>query len=1464
MGNLGSNATPKIVAYNEALRRSTPDELARWRKIFDRWTTTVKKGDVRKIDKNLFFNEVLSGQVPRSISDRMFAAFDTAKSGFLTEKDFICAMAIFFHGRLGEKVQFLFEVYDIKQAGSISIEDMTSVFLSDVILQPGETKTKEQLLLESFQRADQDRDQKLTFKELEQWARDNRDLTSLTRWIFTESIVPADSSSAGRESMRASAGQIIAEETKTPVDTNDLTRIFNDLHKKSKSGRFDKETLRNAFPPGMPDYLVDRIFACFDDNLDGSISAEEFICGVSPFCRGELDDKLEFWFKIFDGDRDGRLSRPEMLGVVTSVWRVLGLGLTAGDATTAPAGPPSSQTPGPSSEEQSTGAASSSTSTKDINPETKARMTALIDSCFQQFNIEPTGSISFEQYKTWAKQDTLAQQFLGVIERMSKFYLGVRPDHPEEEKNIIQELMDAETMKEGDNYYVLSSKWWRLWCDRVNWRNDSADAGREIELGAIDNSNVVLKKSPKTLRANLSPDQYIALPKKVWTLLYFWYGGGPVLRRLVIRNSSGGVQVELWPLRLNVVVQRTPTMSSKPTLITCSTSFTVEKLCGVLKKRFVLGERNIQVWNALESRPTLLRDMAQTLEDAELVHGQKIIVEVQQENSQWPLDVVSEATSSQIVTQPGIVGLFNIGNTCFMNASIQCLSNTPPLRHYFSQGYHLTEINRTNPLGHQGAMAKSFGELLRRVWVGDARRFIPSAIAPRRLRSEVARIAPHLGDFSQHDATEFLTFLIDGLHEDLNRVINKQATEGVDSNGRPDAVVADEAWEQMRLRDQSIIVDSLTGSTKSNVVCDVCGNSSVRFDPFRMLSVPLPLDKKRAIAVKLHWLDPFRKPVKFGLFIERTATLAQVKRELFPLCGLPPDKLIFAEAYGHYFYQFWTDFDSITRAVPRDLIHAYEVVGAQAPGRRASRRTNSDLSPAAALAAASGTSSAASSSASSQLFGPSTGNHERSQEEVFHVPVVHRYLDRQDVYLLSPHVARLFGVPFILSLAASERSVEAITAKIWEQLLPRIKTPQRVYGQFSDFEQEPALTTSSHDGGETQSQTPPSATTSSSSSISASSEQPPLTPDPAPYDPSAPLSLSTPKHRKRSSKGKKSARTGSSSALPAANDSESDSESDGEFANNTFALDAKSPDRLKLVRSSKKKRRNHVPKSKRVQAAKSTPTPVPAPAVDKYVEELMKNPPFQLKVTNNQGKACDSCPWSSFCLGCPLRDGQIRHHQTIVIEWDRTTVRKYYDSDGLRDVIDHPSLEEVSRLETQPIDLEDCFSVFTQTEHLTNDEVWRCGRCADFRPATKKIEVWRAPPVLFVQLKRFYYNGHSLSKIPKLVIFPLEGLDIAPYSAETAPRGPAYDLYAVLNHFGGLSSGHYVAYARHPDDHKWRVYDDSRVSEMSSNDIVTTAAYLLCYIRRDLNQAEFSPSEIPTAFEFKDFAPESNHRCSLQ
>merc|ERR1712048_350863 len=147
-----------------------------------------------------------------------------------------------------------------------------------------------------------------------------------------------------------------------------------------------------------------------------------------------------------------------------------------------------------------------------------------------------------------------------------------------------------------------------------------------------------------------------------------------------------------------------------------------------------------------------------------------------------------------------------------------------------------------------------------------------------------------------------------------------------------------------------------------------------------------------------------------------------------------------------------------------------------------------------------------------------------------------------------------------------------------------------------------------------------------------------------------------------------------------------------------------------------------------------------------------------------------------------------------------------------------------------------------EREQLSEEDSVYCRRCKEFRPQFKTLSIWRGPEILIVHLRRFGRESRNapLKKIDTAVEYP-EELDLAPYmSPASIDTNTKYDLYAVINHMGGCSGGHYTAFAKitPPAADRggdWYEFNDSRVTRQQNVPSASTLnqehAYVLFYRR---------------------------------
>ena len=225
----------------------------------------------------------------------------------------------------------------------------------------------------------------------------------------------------------------------------------------------------------------------------------------------------------------------------------------------------------------------------------------------------------------------------------------------------------------------------------------------------------------------------------------------------------------------------------------------------------------------------------------------------------------------------GLVGLNNLGNTCYMNTGIQCLSNCELLTKYFIGNYYLNFINKENPIGSNGEIVEKYSQLIHHIWQGNQ-----EYISPIQFKKAFGKMYNAFDNSRQQDSQEFISYLLDSLHEDLNKVLKKPYIESKDlPNDLSDEEIYKIKKDLYLCRNQSFIADLIYGFYKSTVFCPdkKCKNINKSFEPFNMITLSLINE------FELRKLEEFKEEENKKLGIkELTVTFIPFKINFKPLC----------------------------------------------------------------------------------------------------------------------------------------------------------------------------------------------------------------------------------------------------------------------------------------------------------------------------------------------------------------------------------------------------------------------------------------------------------------------------------------------------------------------------------------------------------------------------------------------------
>lgn len=755
------------------------------------------------------------------------------------------------------------------------------------------------------------------------------------------------------------------------------------------------------------------------------------------------------------------------------------------------------------------------------------------------------------------------------------------------------------------------------------------------------------------------------------------------------------------------------------------------------------------------------------------------------------------------------------------------------------------DLNPTNPLSHNGHVAKAYAGLLSEMYSPNA----SFSFAPRNFKNIIGKYGPSFSGYQQQDSQEFLLFLIDGLQEDLSRIHLKPYIEKPDSTdemvNNPAALreLADKCWDIYKARNDSVITDLFAGMYKSTVICPVCDKVSIIFDPFNNLTLQLPVENVWSRTV--YFMPLHSRPVTIGVDIDKNASFVALKEYVAAKVGTDPKRLIVAEIYKSRIYKVFDDKKSIVdeRIGDKDTIAVFEVEDRPSnyppPKKKVPR------------------------------FKMAYSNNSDEEEDIpegdspladkMLVPIFHRHT-KQDSH--PRHTLReVFGYPAYIIITREEaKDYDAILQKI----LAKIDT--MTTGNILKDEGGPDSTPEDSDG--VLMSTEDVDSSASDSRIQTKS----LEGEEGVID----ISMRDAGDVSRGSSGAaKNLPVSKHKSLPRVL-------RPGEFiphglrtffdikyftANQemvptgwaTLQDESKDYPKIEARRPIADIGRRRDTKGKlarriqRLDSASSSDADDDVPDVGVFSAQNQTSydsdsdnglPPVEAitqapigfarfnKTTHRDGngqlsysrKGKNKAQYNDYDDSEAEAEppALIRLGEAIVLDWNTEAYELLFTATETNQeghaaptwetipAMSDPELEAKRRQRANRkrngISLEDCLDEFNKAEVLSEADAWYCPRCKEHRRASKKFELWKAPDILVIHLKRFSRNLRD--KLEILVDFPVEGLDLSSRVAMREDgKSLTYDLFAVDNHYGGLAGGHYTAFAKNFYDNNWYEYN---------------------------------------------------------
>ncbi|XP_058139469.1 ubiquitin carboxyl-terminal hydrolase 43 [Dasypus novemcinctus] len=281
---------------------------------------------------------------------------------------------------------------------------------------------------------------------------------------------------------------------------------------------------------------------------------------------------------------------------------------------------------------------------------------------------------------------------------------------------------------------------------------------------------------------------------------------------------------------------------------------------------------------------------------------------------------------------PGAQGLKNHGNTCFMNAVVQCLSNTDLLAEFLALGRYRAAPGRAE-------VTEQLAALVRALWTRD---YTPQLSAE--FKNAVSKYGSQFQGNSQHDALEFLLWLLDRVHEDLDGLSRGAVSEQLQPEVGRNSENLPSPSPQLSLG-QSFVQSHFQAQYRSSLTCPHCRKQSNTFDPFLCVSLPIPLRQTRFLSVTLVFPSKSQRFLRVGLAVPILGTVAALRKTVGEEGNVPADEVILVEMHPGGFQRSFFDEEDLNTIAEGDDVYAFHAPPSPGQGTLSAHPPGLSVSP---------------------------------------------------------------------------------------------------------------------------------------------------------------------------------------------------------------------------------------------------------------------------------------------------------------------------------------------------------------------------------------------------------------------------------------------------------------------------------------------------------------------------------------